>query len=594
MTDQSANIRPYKINDVECYSAKELAAAIRGNSKQAAEHFSAGYIGTWLEQELRDYDAKIAHDKLVGAHVDYASIVYLAQILDPDSPPQLYLVGEINRENLLAFFASHRDPATGEFADFAFATALLLFTEGLIRSEAILKHAPELEGLADAWQSGLDDYLKARGEMLLQADIWNDPSGKLAEFINDDRDIELALAQQFDQGTIAEASYNMMLFNGTATVLFDLLTTGAPYVDATPVFELADHPMFEPAIKRRWYSDLNSSGKDSIGRQALLRDIVHIPAHETVLKDLLENLDDSDAAKGNWFERLPRPAKAGLLGGPLFLLAFFITETSDDASFLLIPLGLVAVLFAAASCAMKLSKKSAGWIVFAAFIVAFLFFFWWADAGFLGTFTGGLLLGAIGAGLGWACDPLLERRNRKEAEAIKAERMQKFVETGAKLALPDLRRKFFPPRLDQIPMQQRTMEDYRRDAALRHGQAPAGDWSADAVAVRRSGVAPNHGAGMSYSIAGINVASDGTRTYELVDGLSIDSDGGMNTRVVDGLTLHSDGNYTTRVTKGLDVRSDGQVSTEAAGFRFSFGGKEKKKDEWDWGTGQKKEKGWFD
>lgn len=594
MTDQPANIRPYKINDVECYSAKELAAAIRANSKQAAEHFSAGYIGKWLEEDLRDYDAKIAHDKLHGAHIDYASIVYLAQSLDPDNPPHLYLVGEVNRANLLSFFETRRDPATGEFDDAAIATSLLLFSEGLIRSDAILKHAPELEGLADAWQSALDDYLKARGEMLLQADIWNDPSGKLAEFIDDDRETELALAQQFSEDRVVEAAYAMMLFNGTAAVLFDLLKAGPPYSDAAPAFTLADHPMFEPAMKRRWFADLNSTGKDLIGRQALLRDIIHIPAHETVIKGVFEKIDPADGIEKNWFERLSQPVKAGLLGAPLFLLAFFITEDSDASSFLLIPLGLVAVLFATASCAFKLNTKAAGWITVAAFIAAFLFFVWWADSGFLGTFFGGLILGGIGAGLGWACDPLLDKRTQKEVQAITAKRMKGFVETGAKLTLNDLRRKFFPPRLEEIPMPQRTREDYRRDAALRHGEAVPGDWSADAVAVRKSGVAPNHGPGMSYSIAGINVASDGTRTYELVDGVSFDEDGGYNTRVVDGVTLHSDGNYTTRVTKGVDIRSDGQVSTEAGGFRFSFGGKEKKKDEWDWGTGQKKEKGWFD
>ena len=66
-------------------------------------------------------------------------------------------------------------------------------------------------------------------------------------------------------------------------------------------------------------------------------------------------------------------------------------------------------------------------------------------------------------------------------------------------------------------------------------------------------------------------------------------------RVVDGVTLYSDGTHTTRLMDGVDVRSDGQVSTEVAGFRFSSGGKKKeKKDEWDWGTGEKKEKGWFD
>lgn len=594
VTDQPANIRPYKINDVECRSAKELAAAIRANSKQAAEHFSAGYIGKWLEEDLRDYDAKIAHDKLVGAHIDYASIVYLAQTLDPDNPPHLYLVGEINRANLLSFFEERRDPATGEFAESAIATALLLFREGLIRSDVILKHAPELEGLADAWQSALDDYLKARGEMLLQADIWNDPSGKLAEFIDDDRKVELGLAQQFSEGRIVDAAYAMMLFNGTAAVLFDLLKAGPPYSDPVPAFTLADHPMFEPAIKRRWFADLNSTGKDLIGRQALLRDIIHIPAHETVLKGVFEKVDPADGIEKNWFERLPRPAKAGLLGGPLFLLTMLFDRDTDAIIVLWLPLILFAALFAAASCAIKLNTKAAGWVGAAAFVVAFVFFIWWEMQGFVGTFTGALMLGAIGGGLGWASDPLLERRIQKEAEAITAKRMQKFGETGAKLTINDLRRKFFPPRLEEIPMPQRTMEDYRRDAALRHGDAVPGDWSADAVAVRKSGVAPNHGPGMSYNIAGINVASDGTRTYELVDGVSFDEDGGYNTRVVDGVTLHSDGNYTTRVTKGVDIRSDGQVSTEVAGFRFSFGGKEKKKDEWDWGTGQKKEKGWFD
>ena len=594
LAQQPPTIRPYKINDAECYSAKELAAAIRADGKQAAKHLTAGYIGKWLEEELRDYDAKIAHDKFVEAYLEPAAVVYLAQFLDPETPPQLPRIGEINRENLLRLLEESRNPGTGEYSDFACSVALLLFSQGLIRSEVVLKHASELEGLADAWQGALDDYLMARGEMLFQADIWNDPAGKLAEFLEDDRQIELAYAELFDRKTVVDDAYQMMLFNGTAATLFDLLKAGPPYAGAEPAFKLADHPMFEAAIQRRWYADLNSTGTSSIGRQAFLRDIVHIPSHETVLKGIFEKLDPADGIEKNWFERLSQPVKAGLMGGPLFLMAWFITERSDTWTFLLIPLALVAVIFAVISSAVKLETKAAIWVVLGSFVAALLFFVWCADAGIIGTFMGGIMFGAIGGGLGWACDPLIEKRNQKEVDAIKAKRMKGFIETGAKLTLDDLRRKFFPPSLEEIPMQNRTMDDYRRDTALRHGEALPGDWSADAAAVRKSGVAPNHGPGMSYTIAGINVASDGTRTYEVVDGLSIDEDGGYNTRVVDGVTLHSDGKYTTRVTKGIDIRSDGQVSTEAGGFRFSFGGKDKKKDEWDWGTGQKKEKGWFD
>ena len=65
--------------------------------------------------------------------------------------------------------------------------------------------------------------------------------------------------------------------------------------------------------------------------------------------------------------------------------------------------------------------------------------------------------------------------------------------------------------------------------------------------------------------------------------------------VHDGFTLHSDGKMTTNVTRGIDVRTDGQISADIGGARFSFGGDKRKTDnEWDWGTGQKKEKGWFD
>jgi len=586
----------YTLGGVECRTAKELAQAIREDLAQAQQHFSAGYIGKWLEEGLNDYDAKIAHDRIAEAHLPPAAIVYLAQELDPETPPVLPPpVGNINRHNLTAFLEQSCNEDTGEYSDQAIAISLLMLREGLTSADCVLKHAPELEGLEAAWKLAMADYVKARGQMLLYADIWNDPSGKLADFINDDREIELALARQYDEDLVVDATYDMLLFNGTAATLRDLLTAGPPYVAAEPQFKIADHPMHNPAMARRWFADLSSERTGSIGHQALLRDIVHIPSHESVMKELLQNIEPEQGAGRNAFEKLTQPLKAAALGVPLLILGFLLDFDSSVAGFLLIPLALSAATLVTLRCAFKISTKATVGAFLAIWFSSYFFFYWFVESDFYGSFLGALLLGAIGGGLGWVCDPLLNKREFKKAENAGKERMRPFNETEARLTIDDLARKFFPPRLDDIPMNQRQAADYRREAALGHGQVLPGDWSSEAAQLRRTGAAPNHGAGASYSIAGINVASDGTRTYEIVDGLSIDNQGGMNTRVSDGFTLHSDGKMTTNVTRGIDVRTDGQISADIGGARFSFGGnKRKTDDEWDWGTGQKKEKGWFD
>ena len=62
MTD---TIRPYKLGEHECANLADLAAAMAENNETAAEHIERGYIQKWLEDELREYDARIALDKLL-------------------------------------------------------------------------------------------------------------------------------------------------------------------------------------------------------------------------------------------------------------------------------------------------------------------------------------------------------------------------------------------------------------------------------------------------------------------------------------------------------------------------------------------------
>ena len=87
MTD-TASIRPYKFAGAECHSTAELAASLVANEDVAKEHINQGYVQKWLEDEARDYDAKLMLDKLLDEHEGSRALFEFAMASCPDWKPE--------------------------------------------------------------------------------------------------------------------------------------------------------------------------------------------------------------------------------------------------------------------------------------------------------------------------------------------------------------------------------------------------------------------------------------------------------------------------------------------------------------------------
>lgn len=98
MSNQTSD-RSYNLGEIGCEDLAQLAAAMVENPELAHEHLSRGYIQKWLEEDLRNYDAKIALDKLLEGPADFALWEFAARYA-PDWEPKLYAL-----------------PATKEFFD---------------------------------------------------------------------------------------------------------------------------------------------------------------------------------------------------------------------------------------------------------------------------------------------------------------------------------------------------------------------------------------------------------------------------------------------------------------------------------------------
>ena len=65
MNEDTRSDKPYKLGDGSYTTLAELAAALAENHELAGEHIERGYVQKWIEEDLRDYDARIALDKLL-------------------------------------------------------------------------------------------------------------------------------------------------------------------------------------------------------------------------------------------------------------------------------------------------------------------------------------------------------------------------------------------------------------------------------------------------------------------------------------------------------------------------------------------------
>lgn len=603
MTSGNGNLRPYRIGDSEARDRKELAQLLRDQWEESEEHLKRGYIGKWLEEDLRDFDAKLKLEKLLETDSVFTAHYKLQAFLDPETQPLLGGDLPISREGLLGYINSQREE-DGLPSRNAAIVVQSVMEHGLTEDPVTLKFAPELAGIRDALSRAAHDYLRARGKMLLMADLWRDPTGQLGEMLDPARQQELYAAEfalgehEEDREGILEST---ILHQRVMPDLLESLLKVAPdFEKAAPNVEIADFDSYAETARRPWYKALIEEAGSTLGGKALLRQFYKLAFIEQMFASTVTDQDPKDVKlekreSERWFLRLPRPARAAIFAVPMLAYASTVDPWGNqfDAMFFtsVITGGAVATLFAA----WRGFDQKSFWI--AAFVAA-LFVGPFLNSMLLGGTLGAIVMAALVGAAGWFSEDLVTRRRLKEERGKLAERKAKFASTGGKLTLHDLRQIFFPRRLHEIPQDERTPEVVRRAEAMAQRDGTVLMHSQAADEVRKQGVAPNSPDGVAMMFGGTVVGTNGNVTHSIGKDFSFDKDGNWNMQVVDGVTMHSDGKYTTRVA-GMDVRSDGQISHEIGGFRFSHGGKEEKKsggifapkEETDW-FGNKKDKGW--
>lgn len=571
----------YKIDEYECTTTEQLAEALVARWQLGVTHIEKGYIGKWLEEELKDYDARIFLDELLAQYPASVAAMFFSSKYLVDSEPCLQGL-RLTADSIRDYLAQQTE--NGRPSEEAIQLTYLMYRYGLLSDERVVKDDAHLPFVDKAWHREFQDYCRTRGEMLLYADIWKDPTGVIAADMYTDPAMELACAKASESGDDDSVPDHRAAEAGKVILLAELLDSD----DLTDQFQspikVEDHPDFTSAMGRAWFADMVSRQPRSGGREVFLRHAADLASNQEAAGSLHRMADETNGealpAKtsiASMISKLDRRLQAGLFGLLMFISLLYVNSGMRDPS-------LVAILF----CGFAFIA-TVGWVPFRmvrfgpggkalcfsvsalVYLVGFAFY---EEGRLFESIWGALLITGVAALAGWWREPMLAIRAKRDGKKRQEAYIKKYPNTAARISLERLGIILMPEQLAHIPREKWTLDDHRRMAALRVGQA---DPIFPTVTARRSEVAANHGDGASVSIAGVNLASDGTTTFEIMDGVSIDNKGGFNTRVLDGVTLHSDGKTTTEILEGVSLRSDGQVTTDFLGTKLSFGGKEKKK-----------------
>lgn len=622
----SANIRSYTLGERECATLAELAAAMNEDLSTAIEHLDRGYIQKWIEEDLRAFDARIELDRLMEKYQWDRAVFEFAYSHGGGVVPNVYGL-PLDEELMTALFKQRlKDDYIGVDSSMKMF-AVKLFDWRLLTDQRFFPGNDRLARIDAIWREECDRYFTARGDMLLYEAVYTVPGLSLDDYLYSNRAIELTFAERaLNPGGPPPEHYQeaceAVAAGGTLEILIELWTADEPnrgLKSAYPIEGGLIGHQLEDACKRPWFVDYRARrGERSLGVEAALRDAARIATRQTWF---LENSDKEAAANPDiqgapsmplderisaLISKLDPVKQAALFAIPVFLL--LLTFDMGDRWFDergsygwldagaalavgltigLVPLRLVSLSKPGDSARSWLKLPVLGLIAF--FTGSIMITIFKADLYYSTVmYEAGFALLAAAAGFFRNNMLAFKEGKRREKEVAQPGN----VDSTNRISLIRLNAIFFPEETHLIPPAERTYADYQTIAAMQHGGKVSGTVLQHADA--RSPVAPNNPNGVSVNAAGLNFGG-GNTTFDVVDGVSMDTQGNWNMRVVDGVTLHSDGKHTTRVTDGLDIRSDGQISSEVGGFRFSFGGKDdKKKDEWDWGTGEKKQKGWFD
>lgn len=580
MDGQARAEKAYVLDGQECWSIRELVMVMAQRPEQAIEHLTGGYIGKWIENSVGDIDSKIALDKLLKEELPAEELLYafMAAHWSDGAPP--FMGVEITMEQLDRI-------ARDDLPD---GLDKRKFVCDLHRLE-ILPRAAQASGddrlsqIDARWQKEFLDYCTSHAEMLSYEEIWNNPAGAL-EFCLHDTQAEAYFITNFLNGRRDDVAARC-LSTGTKVQIFDGL------FDA----ELAERCRFDRGgeniadlRKRAWFAEmLERDVESSLGRDHALNTAALVAAGEFgALKRAREaNRAEIEAAGDDWpFRKLDQKAHAILYGASMAVAAMMgiwnpngwrLEENYENGTTIAL---LVAAFYFATLYGAVAQRRQKRWIAgialatlsFGAIPIAYLASGWWL--------TDVIFFGAVFALLGALRKPFIARSKKKRLEAVQRDIESRMTGSTKREDDPEIVLGYLEFYARGIP-RDKIVEHTRRQQFIGESGAPGITITQDGRP-RKSAPAAYQSEGLSYELAGMNIAADGAVTTDVMDGVSIDTRGRVNTRVIDGVTLHSDGKTTTNVTKGVDIRSDGQVSVEMFGMRHSWGGKkeEKKKDSW--------------
>ena len=588
----------YVLEDVRCTTREELADAMAVHWDQAHTHLARGYIGRWLEEDLRDYSAKIELEKLSDRY-EYVGVVAALFVQKYGTAKTARLCGiELTLDSLLSYFTTNRDDEGNPTGD-ARRVAGLIYECGLLRNAKVFPDQERASALDAAWRREFESYLLTLGEMMSYRDVWGEPVLAIKNAILSDPQDNMELTEAaLRGGAVPQALHTDYYLPGHVDTLVALMESD-DLEELNAGRPLEDLPQHEIAMQEAWFADMANVDSQSLGRRVQMRMLHSFALAKHGERVLMKNVAqvredegvDSSQASG-LLSRLSRKAQAGLFAALVFLPSVMLmsTEEAELTAFALF----AALVVTVGLTPFRMRKFETGG-KFGMGIAVLILSSWVLPYGQrwesmpLGVV---LFLTGLAAAAGWFRDGLLLRRKEREAKALSASGARPgHLNTTEKMTAGQVRAELGTSVYADTGM---------RPQQGSH-QAPAGCPSSQSPAGRPSRVAANHGSGNAVNILGTSYASDGTRTTEVVDGISIDSNGGHNVRVVDGLTLHSDGKRTVEITEGLRIRSDGQKSVDFLGQSLSWGGEDDKKsgswfdpkEETDW-FGNKKKKGWFD
>lgn len=586
MSSTGAGSQAYRIGDAYCSTTQELAEALVVHWELGIEHVQKGYAGKWLEDVVRDYDAKIALDKYLEEYPAEIAAMFFALDYAPGKAARLRGV-VLDEQSIRDFLKRECDGESGAPSDEAVALTYSLYRYDLLTDGRLFPDNDYLGHVNRAWHREFENYCRTRGDMLLYADVWKDPTGVLARDMYQERAYDLAFATAYEQGEGGQIPSQIDRSMGEAAkaeLLAELLQGNDLTEDFRSSNKVEALDCYDAANLRKWFADMVGKQPRSAGREAFLRHAARLASEQVPLASLAEMKagveEDGNQLKsplGEWISTLDRRWQAALFSLPMFLAMVYYGESIDSVWMPFLVTGTMAI-------------ATFGWTPFRIFrvgalpklgyvfvaILMWLFFlaFYWDTAGAHPVLSA-IPIAALSAVAGWFRQPLLAARAKKAGDALIVEHRRKHPNTASRIDTRRLELILFPEKLADIPRSEWQYEDFQRAAAMRAGNF---DPAYPTIAASdRSRVAANHGDGTSITAGGINAASDGTTTLEVLDGISIDNRGGINARVMDGVTVHSDGKYTTEIMKGVSIRSDGQVKTEFMGMTFASGGKDKKK-----------------